>query len=62
MSGVESSTIVSDSIQDGVKAGVSGTPATFILKRDGDEYEVFSFIEGAREYEYFKAVIDASLE
>lgn len=62
LSGVESSARVSDSIQDGVKAGVSGTPATFILKRDGDEYEVFAFIEGAREYEYFKAAIDGALK
>ena len=61
LSGEASSKIVTDSIQDGVNAGVTGTPATFVLKRDGDDYEVFAVIEGAREYEYFKAVIDAAL-
>lgn len=58
----ESSKVVSDAIQDGVNAGVSGTPATFVLKRDGDEYEIFALIEGAREYDYVKAVIEAALK
>ncbi len=62
MSGPTSATKVSDSIQDGVKAGVTGTPATFILKRDGDEYEVFAIIEGAREYQYLKAALDGALQ
>jgi protein-disulfide isomerase len=62
LSGEESSKIVSDSIQDGIAAGVSGTPATFILKRDGDQYEVFALIEGAREYDYFKAALEAALK
>lgn len=62
VAGEESKAIVTQSIQDGVTAGVTGTPATFILKRDGDKYEVFALIEGAREYEYFKAALDAALE
>ncbi len=62
VSGEESSATVTAGIQDGVAAGVTGTPATIILKRDGDDYEVFALIEGAREYEYFKAALDAALE
>jgi protein-disulfide isomerase len=62
VSSEESSVVVNNSIQDGVTAGVSGTPATFILKRDGDDYEVFALIEGAREYEYFKAALEDALK
>ncbi len=62
VAGDESSLAVNAGIQDGVAAGVTGTPATIILKRDGDDYEVFALIEGAREYEYFKAALDAALE
>lgn len=58
----KSADTVAAGIQDGVAAGVTGTPATIILKRDGDDYEVFALIEGAREYEYFKAALDAALE
>jgi protein-disulfide isomerase len=57
-----SSDKVANSIQDGVVAGVTGTPATFVLRKDGDDYEVIALIEGAREYEYFKAVIDEALK
>ncbi len=62
VSSEESSVIINNSIQDGVTSGVSGTPATFILKRDGDEYEVVALIEGAREYDYFKAAIESALK
>ncbi len=62
VSGEASKARIAEAIQDGVSAGVTGTPATFVLKRDGDEYEVFALIEGAREYEYIKAALDAALE
>lgn len=47
--------------QDGITAGVEGTPATFVLIRNGDNYEVVSLVSGARPYEYFKAVIEEAL-
>jgi protein-disulfide isomerase len=45
--------------QDGIASGITGTPATFVLGRDG---KVAKFIEGAQPYEIFKAAIDAALE
>lgn len=47
--------------QDGIAAGVEGTPATFILVKNDDRYEVVSLVGGARPYEYFKAVIEEAL-
>lgn len=61
ISGQESSTIVSNSIQEGIQAGVEGTPATFVLLRTKDTYEVIALIDGARPYEYFKSVLDQAL-
>lgn len=58
----ESASAVNASIQGGVNAGVSGTPATFILKKDGDSYEVVSLIEGARDYDYIKMALEAALK
>jgi hypothetical protein len=49
-------------IADGIQAGVSGTPATFILRRDGDSYEQIAIIEGAREYTYIEAAILSALK
>jgi hypothetical protein len=43
------------------QAGVQGTPATFVLQKTRKGYEVISMIDGARPYEYFKAVIDDAL-
>lgn len=57
----ESKEAVSDSIKDGVTAGVEGTPATFILKKTNDGYDVVSLIGGAQSYDYFKAAIDEAL-
>lgn len=57
----ESNQVVSDSINDGITAGVEGTPATFVLKKTNDGYDVVSLIGGAQSYEYFKAAIDEAL-
>jgi protein-disulfide isomerase len=56
-----SADIVTASIQDGVAAGVQGTPATFVLVKNKKGYDVVSLVDGARPYEYFKAVIDEAL-
>jgi protein-disulfide isomerase len=58
----ESSKLAVDaSMQDGVTAGVQGTPATFVLYKTKKGYDVISLIDGARPYEFFKAVIDEAL-
>lgn len=61
MQGPESGTVVTASIQEGVAAGVEGTPATFVLVKNKKGYEVVSLVGGARPYEYFKAVIEEAL-
>lgn len=61
MKSQESGDVVNGSIQDGIAAGVEGTPATFILVKNNDTYEVVSLVGGARPYEYFKAVIEEAL-
>lgn len=61
MQGKESGDVVNASTQDGIVAGVEGTPATFVLIKNGDIYEVVSLVGGARPYEYFKAVIEDAL-
>lgn len=57
----ESSDAINASVQDGVAAGVQGTPATFVLLKNKKGYEVISLVDGARPYEYFKTVIDEAL-
>lgn len=57
----ESSSAVNASIEDGVAAGVQGTPASFVLVRHKNTYEVVALVDGARPYEYFKAVIEEAL-
>ncbi len=57
----ESGDVVTASTQEGIAAGVEGTPATFILVSTRKGYEVVSFIGGARPYEYIKAAIEEAL-
>jgi protein-disulfide isomerase len=52
---------VNTSTEDGIRAGVTGTPSTFILLKKGDSYEVVSMIDGARSVSYFKAAIEEAL-
>lgn len=52
---------ITDSIQDGVTAGVQGTPSTFVLVKTRKGYDVVSMVDGARPAEYFKTVIDEAL-
>lgn len=61
MKNQESSDIISASINEGVTAGVEGTPATFILAKTRKGYEVVSMISGAQSYSYFKAAVDEAL-
>jgi protein-disulfide isomerase len=61
MKGNESEKIVIDSINDGVTAGVQGTPSTFVLLKTKKGYEIISMVDGARPYEFFRAVIEEAL-
>ena len=57
----ESEIFVGTSINDGVTAGVEGTPSSFILVKNSKGYEVVAMIDGARPLEYFKAAIEEAL-
>lgn len=52
---------ITDSTNDGVIAGVQGTPSTFILVKTKKGYEQVTMIDGARQMEFFKAAIDEAL-
>jgi protein-disulfide isomerase len=52
---------ITTSYNDGITAGVQGTPTTFILIKNKKGYEVVALVDGARPYEYFKAAIDEAL-
>ncbi len=54
-------TAIDSSINDGIQAGVQGTPSSFVLLKEKKGYKVIAFIDGARQYEYFKAAIDQAL-
>ncbi len=57
----ESKNAIDASIQDGIAAGVQGTPASFILLKTKKGYETISLVDGARPYEFFKTIIDGAL-
>jgi protein-disulfide isomerase len=52
---------VTTSIADGVKAGVQGTPTTFVLLKTRKGYQTIALVDGARPYDYVKAAIDQAL-
>ena len=49
-------------IADGTAAGVEGTPYSMILLRRGDEYQIISKINGARDYDYVAKAIDMAIK
>lgn len=55
------SSVVSEGINDGVTAGVQGTPSSFLLIKNRKGYEIIAMIDGARQYDYFKAAIEQAL-
>jgi protein-disulfide isomerase len=57
----ESSDAINAALQDGTAAGVTGTPATFILVKNKKGYDVVAQVDGARPYEFLKAAIDQAL-
>jgi protein-disulfide isomerase len=53
---------VEASIQDGQMAGVSGTPTSFILVKDGDEFKVLKRLEGASQLGFIAPQIEKALK
>lgn len=52
---------VAQSTNDGVAAGVNGTPATFILREEGGIFYTVANISGAQSEEFFTQAIDQAL-
>lgn len=57
----ETALVVNTAINDGVQAGVQGTPSSFVLLKTRKGYEVVAMIDGARSYEYIQAAIEEAL-
>lgn len=53
--------LINASINDGIQAGVQGTPSTFILLQTKKGNQVVTMVDGARPYDYVKAAIDQAL-
>ena len=52
---------VGASTQDGIQAGVTGTPTTFIIKEENGVQYVVATVSGAQTHEFFKQAIDQAL-
>lgn len=52
---------VADSVNDGVEAGVNGTPTSFILIKDGENYKTISAPVNFAPYSTIKKLIDQAL-
>lgn len=53
---------VEASIQDGSQAGVSGTPTSFILVKNGDDFKVVKKLEGASQSAFIIPLIEKALK
>lgn len=58
----EMSQRVTDSINDGVTAGVSGTPTTFIVVKDRKGLQVTATVVGAQTEDYMRKAIEDALD
>ena len=61
MTSGKTASTVSESLNDGTGAGVSGTPSSFLVKRTDNGLELIAAIDGARPMEYFDAAIQEAL-
>lgn len=52
---------ISEDYNDGIAAGVTGTPSTFILKKVNGKYETVAQIEGAQDENYVRTAIEQAL-
>ncbi|MCX6756765.1 MAG: thioredoxin domain-containing protein [Candidatus Nomurabacteria bacterium] len=57
----EKAQAVTDSVNDGVKAGVNGTPATFILREEAGIFYVVNNISGAQDENIFRQSIEEAI-
>lgn len=57
----ESADLVNQSVNDGITAGVSGTPTTFILAKDKTGFKVVASVEGGRDYTFMKQAVEQAL-
>lgn len=57
----DTSLTVDTSVNDGVQAGVQGTPSSFVLVKTKKGLEVVAMLDGARPYEYIQAAIEEAL-
>ena len=57
----EAKNYVASSTEDGITAGVNGTPTTFILKEQNGAQYVVAAIVGAREPQFFQQAIEEAL-
>jgi protein-disulfide isomerase len=57
----ETDITINASLNDGIQAGVQGTPSSFVLAKTKKGYEVVAMIDGARPYEFIKAALDEAL-
>jgi protein-disulfide isomerase len=53
--------VVSSSIDDGVNAGVSGTPTTFVVKEQDGKLYTIATITGAQTYDFLEQAINEAL-
>ncbi len=61
LNSADSGVAVDASVNDGIQAGVQGTPASFVLAKKGKGYEIVATLDGARPYEYIQAAIEEGL-
>lgn len=61
MKSEDTSLTIDASVNDGVQAGVQGTPSSFVLVKTKKGLEVVAMIDGARPYEYIQAAIEEAL-
>ena len=61
MKSEDTSLTIDTSVNDGVQAGVQGTPSSFVLVKTKKGLEVVAMLDGARPYEYIQAAIEEAL-
>lgn len=52
---------VDTAVNDGVQAGVQGTPSSFVLVKTKKGLEIVAMLDGARPYEYIQAAVEEAL-
>jgi protein-disulfide isomerase len=53
---------VEASMQDGSQAGVTGTPTSYVLIKDGNEFKVVKRLEGASQPSFIAPILDKALK